>query len=78
MICIPKTYYGLREEIIPNTPEDYKNIFTECWDYDLDKRPKINQVVIRLYRLNPTIPEDVQLDTNYVQSNAVSQMIVPI
>ncbi|PKC63291.1 kinase-like protein [Rhizophagus irregularis] len=72
---------GLREEIIPNTPEDYKNIFTECWDYNLDKRPKINQVVIRLYRLNPIIPEDVQLDTNYVhskQSNAVSQMIVPI
>ncbi|CAB4379781.1 unnamed protein product [Rhizophagus irregularis] len=74
-------YAGLREEIIPNTPEDYKNIFTECWDYNLDKRPKINQVVIRLYRLNPIIPEDVQLDTNYVhskQSNAVSQMIVPI
>ncbi|CAB4415366.1 unnamed protein product [Rhizophagus irregularis] len=36
---------GLREEPIPDTPEDYVNIYTECWNGEPDKRPTINQVV---------------------------------
>ncbi|GES99846.1 kinase-like domain-containing protein [Rhizophagus clarus] len=39
---------GRREEPIPNTPEDYIKIYTECWDGEPDKRPTINQVVERL------------------------------
>ncbi|GBC32842.2 kinase-like domain-containing protein [Rhizophagus irregularis DAOM 181602=DAOM 197198] len=29
---------------IPNTPENYINIYTECWDAEPDNRPTINQV----------------------------------
>ncbi|CAB5392851.1 unnamed protein product [Rhizophagus irregularis] len=34
---------GRREEPIPNTPENYINIYTECWDAEPDNRPTINQ-----------------------------------
>ncbi|CAB5381520.1 unnamed protein product [Rhizophagus irregularis] len=34
---------GLREEPIPDTPEDYKKIYTECWDGEPEIRPSINQ-----------------------------------
>ncbi|RGB40050.1 kinase-like domain-containing protein [Rhizophagus diaphanus] len=43
---------GLREEPIPDTLEDYVDIYTECWNGEPDKRPTINQVVERLKALN--------------------------
>ncbi|CAB4380000.1 unnamed protein product [Rhizophagus irregularis] len=35
--------HGYREIIVPNTPVDYSNIYTECWNYDPDNRPDMNQ-----------------------------------
>ncbi|CAB5336679.1 unnamed protein product [Rhizophagus irregularis] len=34
---------GLREKPIPNTPEDYIKIYTECWNNEPDNRPTIDQ-----------------------------------
>ncbi|GBC20819.2 kinase-like domain-containing protein [Rhizophagus irregularis DAOM 181602=DAOM 197198] len=39
---------GLRETPIPDTPEDYKNVYTDCWNNEPDGRPTINQVVSKL------------------------------
>ncbi|GBC22107.2 kinase-like domain-containing protein [Rhizophagus irregularis DAOM 181602=DAOM 197198] len=39
---------GLREKPIPNTPEDYVNIYTDCWNIEPNNRPTINQVVEKL------------------------------
>ncbi|RGB37538.1 kinase-like domain-containing protein [Rhizophagus diaphanus] len=39
---------GLRETPLPNTPEDYKRIYTDCWEYEPDDRPDIREVVNRL------------------------------
>ncbi|GBC04578.1 hypothetical protein RclHR1_05750010 [Rhizophagus clarus] len=39
---------GLREKPIPQTPEDYAKIYTDCWDKDPDNRPTIDQVVAKL------------------------------
>ncbi|CAB4395990.1 unnamed protein product [Rhizophagus irregularis] len=36
---------GLRETVIPNTPEEYAKIYTKCWDGEPDDRPTIYQVV---------------------------------
>ncbi|CAB5348341.1 unnamed protein product [Rhizophagus irregularis] len=36
---------GLRETVVPGTPENYENIYTKCWDGEPENRPTINQVV---------------------------------
>ncbi|GBC22040.2 kinase-like domain-containing protein [Rhizophagus irregularis DAOM 181602=DAOM 197198] len=37
-----------REEIIPNTPNDYSNLYTGCWNGEPINRPNIHEVVNRL------------------------------
>ncbi|CAB5361469.1 unnamed protein product [Rhizophagus irregularis] len=37
--------HGLREAHIPNTPIDYLQLYSECWDGDPNKRPHIGEVV---------------------------------
>ncbi|CAB5350344.1 unnamed protein product [Rhizophagus irregularis] len=45
IVNIPK---GFREEPIPNTPKDYEEIYTDCWKYEPNDRPDIEEVVTRL------------------------------
>ncbi|CAB4437459.1 unnamed protein product [Rhizophagus irregularis] len=35
---------GLRETIVPDTPEEYVKIYTNCWDGEPDNRPTIYQM----------------------------------
>ncbi|CAI2172753.1 1754_t:CDS:2 [Funneliformis geosporum] len=39
---------GLREKIIPGTPEEYVKIYNVCWDNEPNNRPSMNQVVDKL------------------------------
>ncbi|CAB4479927.1 unnamed protein product [Rhizophagus irregularis] len=34
---------GLRETVVPDTPEEYVKIYTKCWDGEPDNRPTIYQ-----------------------------------
>ncbi|GBC04395.1 hypothetical protein RclHR1_05660010 [Rhizophagus clarus] len=43
---------GLREKPIPDTPTTYVSLYTECWNWNPDFRPTINQVVDELQVLN--------------------------
>ncbi|GES80247.1 kinase-like domain-containing protein [Rhizophagus clarus] len=43
-----KIVQGFRESIEDNTPEEYSNLYTKCWDGDPDKRPTIQEVVFTL------------------------------
>ncbi|CAI2180886.1 16020_t:CDS:2, partial [Funneliformis geosporum] len=61
---------GLRETIIPGTPEDYVNIYTGCWDNEPDNRPLMNQVVDKLNAIisKTNIKENNQMN-NYESNN---------
>ncbi|GET01066.1 kinase-like domain-containing protein [Rhizophagus clarus] len=39
---------GKREEIINGTPIEYSNLYTECWKYEPNKRPKIQEAILAL------------------------------
>ncbi|CAB4396033.1 unnamed protein product [Rhizophagus irregularis] len=43
-----KISHGRREKTVQNTPNDYSNLYTECWDHEPNKRPSIHEVVNRL------------------------------
>ncbi|UZO03491.1 uncharacterized protein OCT59_023898 [Rhizophagus irregularis] len=43
-----KISQGRREEIISDTPNDYSDLYTECWNCEPNERPSIHEVVNRL------------------------------
>ncbi|RGB31567.1 kinase-like domain-containing protein, partial [Rhizophagus diaphanus] len=70
-----KISQGLREKIIPDTPEDYVNLYSECWNNEPDDRPTIKQVVEKLKAIikkSDIIREDNQTD-NSINDNILSK-----
>ncbi|PKY58823.1 HCP-like protein [Rhizophagus irregularis] len=43
-----KISQGRREITVPNTPNDYSNLYTECWNNEPSKRPTIHEAVNKL------------------------------
>ncbi|CAI2193573.1 8191_t:CDS:2, partial [Funneliformis geosporum] len=39
---------GKRETIIDGTPTEYSNLYQECWNYEPNKRPNIQKIVLIL------------------------------
>src|SRR6185312_10950526 len=42
---------GGRHDVVPGTPEEYKNLFTECWDDNSEKRPTSEECYCRLLNI---------------------------
>ncbi|PKK69856.1 kinase-like protein [Rhizophagus irregularis] len=43
-----KISQGRRETTVPNTPNDYSSLYSECWNNEPSERPTIHEVVKRL------------------------------
>ncbi|GBC02720.1 hypothetical protein RclHR1_04780007 [Rhizophagus clarus] len=66
-----KILQGLRENPIPNTPEDYIKIYTDCWNNEPENRPTIKQVIVGLN----TIISDFQQSNNIQLSNEQQNIV---
>ncbi|CAB4396134.1 unnamed protein product [Rhizophagus irregularis] len=67
---------GLRETPIPDTPEDYVNIYTDCWNNE----STINQVVFKLNAIilknnNNMIIKDFRTNDSYTNQSSSKQQI---
>ncbi|GBB86412.1 hypothetical protein RclHR1_12850005 [Rhizophagus clarus] len=67
LLLITKISKGLRETPIPDTPDDYINLYTECWNGVPENRPTMKQVVKRLETItyqNTVNNQEANLNTN--------------
>ncbi|GET04740.1 kinase-like domain-containing protein [Rhizophagus clarus] len=66
---------GLREIIVPDTPEEYVKIYTKCWDGEPDNRPTMSQVVDWLNTLIIKADEVSSSTNNSELQGELSQLI---
>ncbi|RIA88911.1 hypothetical protein C1645_825584 [Glomus cerebriforme] len=55
---------GKREEIIDGTPVEYSKLYTECWEYEPNKRPNIQHVVSILKAILSPEQNDIVIYTD--------------
>ncbi|RGB31484.1 kinase-like domain-containing protein [Rhizophagus diaphanus] len=70
---------GKREKVIDGTPEEYSKLYTECWNYDSQKRPNMQQVVSTLNQLRSSNNfQDNNLSDNATEwiKNALNNKVV--
>ncbi|CAG8764452.1 5007_t:CDS:2 [Gigaspora margarita] len=60
---------GIRESPIEGTPPAYVKIYTDCWQYDPDSHPDIQQVFLSLECLN--INDEQAMNRNTYDTNAL-------
>ncbi|ORZ20948.1 hypothetical protein BCR41DRAFT_28657 [Lobosporangium transversale] len=56
---------GLREEIEPDTPVEYRNLLTQCWDVNPSERPPIDMIIAVLQTLMAEPSEPVHLQQQH-------------
>ncbi|RGB38248.1 kinase-like domain-containing protein [Rhizophagus diaphanus] len=59
---------GFRETVVPDTPKNYVEIYTKCWDGEPDNRPTIYEVV-DLLKANTDEQELQELNGDHLSAN---------
>ncbi|GES90923.1 kinase-like domain-containing protein [Rhizophagus clarus] len=67
--------HGLREIPIPDTPIEYIDLYTECWDYEPDNRPTINQVVDTLETIKNNLINDTGNGINWIKEAVMKKTL---
>ncbi|GBB93807.1 hypothetical protein RclHR1_22330001 [Rhizophagus clarus] len=62
---------GKREKIIDGTPINYNNLYTKCWEFNLDKRPNMQEVVKSL-----TSDEHLENNNNIVDNSLQDSSVI--
>ncbi|CAG8693278.1 8151_t:CDS:2, partial [Funneliformis mosseae] len=67
---------GERETIISGTPMEYSNLYEQCWKYEPDERPSIQDVVSTLKTIisSKKIEMEVLQDQNPVLSDSIDPL----
>ncbi|KAF9580329.1 hypothetical protein BGW38_003067 [Lunasporangiospora selenospora] len=70
---------GLREDIVPGTPSEYRDLVVKCWDRKPAKRLKIDVVIAVLQTLmaKPSEPEH-QISTGFFMPSETSSASLPV
>ena len=55
---------GGRHKVVPGTPEEYRRLYTECWDENPDKRPTSEQCYHRLKNVMEKLNQLPERDTS--------------
>ena len=59
--------YEKREKIIPDTPSDYSDLYTACWNGNPKERPIIEDVYDKLKNMLPKYNEDKKVDNEDIE-----------
>ncbi|KAG0205173.1 hypothetical protein BGX28_003168 [Mortierella sp. GBA30] len=78
-ILLKELMDGHREEIVPGTPKEYRDMFVKCWDKKPSKRLKIDVVIAILQTLMAKPSEPVhQIATGFVVPSDATSAALPI
>lgn len=78
-VLLTELLQGLREEIVPGTPREYRDLLVKCWDIKPNRRLKIDVVIAVLQTLmaKPTEPVH-QVATGFVVPSLTMSAALPV
>ena len=63
---------GGRHDVIPGTPEEYKNLYMECWDDESEKRPTSEECYHKLKNVMGELKQYKRKINDHLLSNELS------
>ena len=67
--------HGGRHDVVPGTPEEYKNFYMECWDNESEKRPTSEQCYNRLKNIMEELNQLPKCDTNQDEEKIIDHTL---
>ena len=67
---------GLREKMVPDTPPDYYNLYTACWNGNPQERPIIEKVYDKLNCISKNNEKDVIKNSEESEGNVKFSILI--
>src|SRR4051812_35080434 len=62
---------GMRPKIVSGAPLEYKNLIKQCWDADPSKRPDINTLYDKIYKMHQYY-QNISNESNNLEINQIN------